>query len=111
MTETPNAFAEAWNFGPNEDSALSVGEISERLTVLWGQDAQWSHPEGTHPHEANFLKLDCTKAQARLDWHPLLSLEAALKLTVEWYRAYVAGSDVAATTLEQIRNTLNPTGQ
>jgi CDP-glucose 4,6-dehydratase len=106
MIETPRAVAEAWNFGPNEDSARTVGEISARLTALWGKDAQWSHPEGTHPHEAHFLKLDCTKAHAQLGWRPLLSLDAALKLTVDWYRAYADGEDVAATTLNQIRQTL-----
>jgi CDP-glucose 4,6-dehydratase len=107
MIAMPRSFAEAWNFGPNEDSARTVGEISERLTALWGKDAKWSHPQGTHPHEAHFLKLDCTKSYAQLGWRPLLSLDAALKLTVDWYRAYANGDDITATTLGQIRGALS----
>jgi CDP-glucose 4,6-dehydratase len=107
MLEQPGAFSESWNFGPNEDSTRTVGEIADVAVSLWGAEASWAHPEGLHPHEANFLKLDCAKARSRLSWRPMLSFDEALRLTVEWYRAYHHGFDMTALTLQQIRNALS----
>ena len=96
-------FAEGWNFGPNDEDAKPVHWIVEKLTQSWGQGASWTLDGGDHPHETNYLKLDCSKAKTRLDWHPRWHLEDALGAIVEWQRAYSDGKDMQAFTLEQVR--------
>jgi CDP-glucose 4,6-dehydratase len=100
------AFAEAWNFGPGGDSEISVGEVVERLVSLWGANARWVADKGVHPHEAGFLKLDCSKSRQRLGWRPTTQVDDALRMSVDWYRACHAGADMSAFTLHQIREFL-----
>ncbi len=95
-------YAEGWNFGPEECDAWPVQAVVERVAELWGEGAKWRLDEGVHPHEAAFLKLDCSKAKARLQWRPRWELDHALRKTVEWYKAYQAGDDVRKLALEQI---------
>jgi CDP-glucose 4,6-dehydratase len=96
------AFAEAWNFGPYGDDAKSVEWIVKQLAQRWGQGASWQVDDGEHPHEANYLKLDISKAGQRLHWQPGLRLEEALGLIVDWARARQAGADMQTFTMEQI---------
>lgn len=96
-------YAEGWNFGPNDDDAKPVSWIVNQLTQMWGDGASWEVDGGNHPHEANYLKLDCSKAKARLGWTPRTSLATALEWIVEFYRAYQNGEDMRATTLKQIQ--------
>ena len=97
------AFAEGWNFGPNDEDARSVAWIAQKLTGQWGQGASWQADSGEHPHEAGYLKLDISKARSRLKWHPVLRLESALDLIVAWDQQRQAGLDIHATTLTQIQ--------
>jgi CDP-glucose 4,6-dehydratase len=97
----PN-YAEGWNFGPSDDDAKPVSWILERLIKLWGQGASWSLDGGEHPHEAHYLKLDCSKAKARLAWHPKWNLEEALEKIVDWQKSYQLGLDMKLITLGQI---------
>ncbi|MBK7004384.1 MAG: CDP-glucose 4,6-dehydratase [Burkholderiales bacterium] len=96
------AFAEGWNFGPHSDDAKPVEWIVKQLAERWGQGAYWAVDAGNHPHEANYLKLDISKAGQRLHWLPALRLDGALGLIVDWARARQAGADMHATTLAQI---------
>jgi len=96
-------YAEAWNFGPNDEDAKSVSWLTERLTEFWGGNAQWQMQPGDHPHEANYLKLDISKAKNRLDWSPSMDLERALRLTAEWAQQLAAGEDARTITLQQIQ--------
>lgn len=96
------AYVGGWNFGPAAESEVPVRHVVEGLSRLWGDGARWEHDDGEHPHEAAYLKLNCAKAQADLGWRPVIDLEGALRLTVEWYRALEAGADMRAITLEQI---------
>jgi len=91
-----------WNFGPPEEDARPVGWIVERARRLWAQDLRSVLDEGPHPHEARYLKLDSSRARARLGWRPLLTLDAALEATVVWYGRLQAGEDMRAVTLGQI---------
>jgi CDP-glucose 4,6-dehydratase len=87
------AFAEGWNFGPADVDALRVGTLLDRVVALWGEGAGWEHtPDGHAPHEARLLKLECSKAQARLGWRPRIPLETALEMTIEWYRRHARGA-------------------
>jgi CDP-glucose 4,6-dehydratase len=96
------SYAEAWNFGPCDQDAKSVGWIVENIAALWGKDAKWQIDAGKHPHEAHYLKLDISKARARLGWQPQLTLTEALKLIVQWQRERQNSSSVRKTTLDQI---------
>jgi CDP-glucose 4,6-dehydratase len=95
-------YAEGWNFGPSEDDARPVQWIVERLTELWGEDTSWVLDKAEHPHEAHYLKLDCSKAKIRLDWQPRLSLTQALENIISWHKAYQRGDDMREFSLRQI---------
>lgn len=96
------AYAEAWNFGPEDRDTKPVSWIVERLASLWGKGATWKLAGGEHPHEATFLRLDITKARTRLGWHPAIALDDALGLIVEWSKQRQNGADMRAVTLNQI---------
>ncbi len=96
------AFAEGWNFGPHSDDAKPVEWIVQKLAQRWDQGASWQVDAGEHPHEANYLKLDISKAGQRLHWQPALRLDDALGMIVDWARARQAGADMHAVTLAQI---------
>lgn len=95
-------FAEAWNFGPSDDDARSVEWVVKQLAAAWGDGARWAVDGGAHPHEAQYLKLDCSRARSRLGWRPRVQLPMALAATVEWYRLFGEGKDMAAVSLNQI---------
>lgn len=96
-------YAEGWNFGPSDEDAKPVAWIVDRLTKLWGEGASWEVDLGTHPHEATYLKLDCSKAKAKLGWTPRTSLATALDWIVEFYQAYQAHQNMREMTEAQIQ--------
>lgn len=96
------AYAEGWNFGPNDEDAKPVQWIVEQLTQQWGEGASWQLDGGEHPHEAHYLKLDCSKAKMRLDWQPRWHLGHTLEMIVAWQQAWLARQDMRSFTLKQI---------
>jgi CDP-glucose 4,6-dehydratase len=97
-----NEYAEAWNFGPDEEGARTVSWLTDYVCRKWGKEASWHHDHGAHPHEANHLKLDCSKVRIKLGWRPRLTVSTALDWTVEWYRESLNGADVKNLTEQQI---------
>ena len=95
-------YAGAWNFGPDERDAQPVEWLVRRMCEKWGRDASYTVDRGKHPHEANYLKLDCSKAKAELGWTPCWGLDKAIDSIVEWTKAYQQGRDVSIVCLEQI---------
>lgn len=95
-------FAEGWNFGPNDEDARPVHWIVEQLTQQWGEGASWQLDSGDHPHEAHYLKLDCSKAKMRLHWQPRWHLAYTLEMIVAWQRAWLVKQDMRSVTLKQI---------
>jgi CDP-glucose 4,6-dehydratase len=104
FAENGQNFAEAYNFGPREEDAKPVQWIVENMCKSWGSSAHWEQQAGEHPHEAHYLKLDISKAKARLGWQPKWSLETALAKIVEWHLARSQGADVRQLSLAQIQN-------
>ncbi len=100
------AYADGWNFGPNDEDAKPVNWIVGQLTQKWGDGASWRVDESSQPHEAHYLKLDCSKARMRLDWQPRWHLEQALEMIIGWQRAWLKNGDMRATTLRQIEQYL-----
>lgn len=96
-------FAEGWNFGPTDTDAKPVEWIVQRMCALWGSGASYEVHKGIHPHEANYLKLDCSKAKARLNWHPRWNLQQALAKIIEWVQAYEDRADMRQICFEQIQ--------
>ncbi|MFT5445822.1 MAG: CDP-glucose 4,6-dehydratase [Gammaproteobacteria bacterium] len=94
--------AGGWNFGPALSDAKPVGWVADRLVAHWGGDAGWGNDGREHPHEAQTLRLDCSKALTVLGWAPRLSLDDALRNTAEWYRAWLSGRDMREFSLQQI---------
>jgi CDP-glucose 4,6-dehydratase len=103
LYESGLTFSEGWNFGPNVDDAKSVEWVLNNLTKVWGDGASWKLDGGEHPHEAHYLKLDCSKAKARLNWLPRWSLDEAIAQICLWHKAHLAASDMRAMCLHQIR--------
>jgi len=100
-TDGPN-YAEGWNFGPDDKDAKTVGWIVKQMAERWDHGAKWQLDEGTHPHEAHYLRLGISKAMERLHWDPVVCLDKALDLVIEWYMEHKAGKDMRIFTLEQI---------
>jgi CDP-glucose 4,6-dehydratase len=96
-------FGEGWNFGPREEDAQPVQWLVEKLVQQWGGDASWYLSGGEHPHEAHYLKLDCSKAKMRLNWHPIWGLEETLGRIVNWQKAWLNGTDIKQHTITEIR--------
>lgn len=97
-------YSEGWNFGPNDEDVKPVQWIVENLTKSWRKGASWVLDGSDHPHEAHYLKLDCSKAKTRLDWHPRWSLVDALGAIIDWHRAYRDGKDMHELTVSQIQD-------
>jgi CDP-glucose 4,6-dehydratase len=110
LVDEGHPFAEAWNFGPGEDDAKPVRWIAERLCQHWGAGATWETAGGEHPHEAATLKLDATKARARLNWRPVTTLHSALDAIVAWYQAQRRGDNVRQLCERQIESFFNLSG-
>jgi CDP-glucose 4,6-dehydratase len=107
MTVNGPKYAEAWNFGPREEDARPVQWIVERMTEQWGGDASWRLNEDDHPYEANYLKLDCSKAYLKLNWSPKWDLNYSLEKINEWYKPKQIQENFRQATLRQIVEYMN----
>ena len=82
-------YSEAWNFGPNDSDAKSVLSIVEQMTASWGGKAKWKLDKKNYPHETNNLKLDISKAKAKLEWFPVWNLETAIESVIDWHKSWI----------------------
>jgi CDP-glucose 4,6-dehydratase len=87
----------SWNFGPAPTGNLTVREVVETVLSEWGS-GEWVGPAAgaRNPHEAHFLKLDCSKAADLLEWRPVWDSLCGLRSTTQWYREYYGGDATAA---------------
>lgn len=89
------AFADAWNFGPDDGGNQTVSKILSTLSETWGQ-LHWHLTDISQPHEAGLLHLDSTKARTLMNWHPVWNLEDSLKKTVHWYQMFLEKGNVVS---------------
>lgn len=101
------AFSESWNFGPNDDDAKSVEWIVRILCNKWGNNASYKIDNNANAHEATYLKLDCSKAKEKLNWHSHWNLNKALDSIIEFTRAFKKGNDLRVLCIGQIEDYLN----
>lgn len=101
------SFESAWNFGPRDEDNRSVKEVVDLMISQWGASASWEKEGFEHPHEANLLKLDCSKARKQLAWVPKWSLEVAVEKIVEWHKALQNKSNMREISLAQINQYTN----
>lgn len=102
LYEGNGSFTEGWNFGPPEEDARPVEWIVRQLCSRWGEGARYEIDGGEHPHEAHYLKLDCSKARSELGWNPRWSLERALDSIVAWSEVFRSRGDLGEECLRQI---------
>lgn len=96
-------YAEAWNFGPDDKDAKNVEWVTNTICKLWGDDASFCVDANPQPHEANYLKLDCSKAKVELNWIPKWDIETTLKSIVEWNKGFLSGKNMREITEAQIQ--------
>lgn len=101
LLEGQSEYADAWNFGPEASSNQPVAAVLTRLQTYWPA-LQWQITTQTHPHEANLLYLDSSKAIKLLNWFPVWSLEESLATSAIWYKTYLTEQHVISR--EQLSN-------
>jgi CDP-glucose 4,6-dehydratase len=99
-----SVFASGWNFGPRDEDNRAVQEVVDVLISGWGDPACWEKEGSEQPHEANLLKLDCSKARTQLGWVPKWKLETAVQKIVEWQKAFQAQENMQEVSLAQINH-------
>ena len=96
-------FAGYYNVGPDDCDCLTTGELVDLFCRKWGDGITWENEaEPNAPHEANFLKLDCSLVKATFGWQPRWHIEEAVENTVAFSKAWLAGEDVGQVMDGQI---------
>ena len=101
------AFAGWYNVGPDDCDCVTTGTLVDLFCSKWGQGQTWENRFVGGPHEANFLKLDCSKLKHTFGWQPRWNISDAVEKTVEWTKAWMAGADVASVMDRQIAEFLD----
>ena len=91
----------SWNLGPGPESFVTVGAIADLAASLWSDGAAWEVPAGVHPHEAELLALDATRARTELGWNDRLTYHDAVEWTVAWERDRLGGATARSLCVAQ----------
>jgi len=103
LSEDGQSWAEAWNFGPHDSDARPVSSVVSSLLHRLNSKNQWTTPEAQQPHEAQHLKLDCSKAADRLGWTPVWGLDDTLADIAAWHHAFNQDEDMRSVSLKTIQ--------
>ena len=95
-------FAGWYNVGPDDCDCVTTGELVETFCAVWGEGASWESRWVGGPHEANFLKLDCSKIKSVFGWRPRWHIIDAIDKTCEWTKVWIEGGNVARIMDQQI---------
>lgn len=102
-----SSYAGYYNVGPDEVDCFQTGALVDLFVKHWNGTIKWINQSDGGPHEANFLKLDCSKLKSVFGWKPTWNLNTAIEKTVEWTKAWQNGEDVNACMERQIREFLH----
>lgn len=96
-----------YNVGPDDCDCVNTGDLVDLFCEKWGGTASWKNvSEANAPHEANFLKLDCSRIKSVLGWKPRWHISDAVEKTVEWSKEYLSGGNISAVMEKQIKEYL-----
>ncbi len=98
--------AGAYNVGPDDRDCMQTGELVDKFVEYWGRDLRWIDQYDGGPHEANFLKLDCSKLKSAFGWKPRWNLNKAVEKTVEWTKCWQMGGNINECMESQIQEFL-----
>ncbi len=103
--------ADSYNVGPDDNDCWTTGELVTLFCNKWkniiGADVKWVNKHDGGPHEANFLKLDCTKLKNTLNWKPHWNVDTTMEKIVEWTRDFLEGKDISTCMERQIKDFLS----
>ncbi len=99
-------FAGYYNVGPNDSDCLKTGHLVGLFCEAWGDGMRWENHWDGGPHEANFLKLDCSRIKHTFEWKPTWDVKMAIQKTVEWSKVWLNGGNIPACMETQIREFL-----
>ena len=102
-----SSYADYYNVGPDDVDCFQTGALVDLFVSKWGEGVKWINQYDGGPHEANFLKLDCSKLKATFGWTPHWNLDEAMEKIVEWSKVWLAGGDVRVCMDKQIAEFLN----
>jgi len=100
-------FSQGWNFGPDDKDARNVEWITKTICDFWGDGASFSVDTNPQPHEANYLKLDCSKAKSELGWYPRWDIITTIESIVDWTKAYLDKANIRGICNSQIMKYYN----
>lgn len=101
------SFAGYYNVGPDDGDCVTTGELADLFCGFWGEGIKWVNRCDGGPHEANFLKLDCSRVKKTFGWRPRYHVAEAVEKTVEWSKLWLSGGGVRACTDRQIEEFFN----
>lgn len=96
LFEGEKHFAQAWNFGPSDEEIITVEEIAQKIKKIWPEMDYEITQTFDQPHEADMLKLDCSKARRLLDWKPLWNSSETIHYTAEWYKEFYTNGNIVS---------------
>ncbi len=97
-------YAGNYNVGPDDCDCVTTGTLVNIFCDKWGEGLKWVNTYDGGPHEANFLKLDCSKLKGIFNWKPIWNIDIAIEKTVEWTKAYLKGDNIEKLYLLLKRN-------
>lgn len=96
-------FADYYNVGPDDCDCVTTGELVDLFCKCWGENARWENAAEEHaPHEANYLKLDCSKLKAVFGWKPRWHMEECMEMVCRFGKVWLSGGDVPAEMDDEI---------
>lgn len=104
LYQNGHEYTGAWNFGPEDSDCKSVSWILDKMVSTWEDGAAWQLDKNPQPHEAKFLKLDCSKAKAGLQWHPLWNIEMVIDMIYDWQQHFKQGGNMQDYCLQEIHS-------
>lgn len=91
-----------YNVGPDDSDCVTTGELVELFCTTWGEEIDWENQPVEGPHEAGYLKLDCSKIKNTFHWSPVWSIKEAIEATCDWTRVWLAGGNIPEEMDRQI---------